>query len=81
MFSRKKRRGSENDSLLGGSKKRSNNKKSSDPTEVHRMQRNTQGMISHPPIPIDTLSRHVDQLKANGGVKFLQEFEVCLIAV
>ena len=53
----------EHDRLLSRS-----SKKSSDPAEIHR-QNST--------IQIDLLARHVEQLKANSGAKYLLEFEVC----
>ena len=40
------------------------------------MQCNTPGMISHPPINIEVLSKHVKSLKADNGLMFIQEFEV-----
>lgn len=59
-------------------RKKKRHSQSADPAEVHRMQCATPGMVSHPPIPVNTLGKHVENLKANGGVKFLQEFEVGL---
>ncbi|XP_057298434.1 receptor-type tyrosine-protein phosphatase delta-like [Hydractinia symbiolongicarpus] len=56
-------------------RKKKRHSQSADPAEVHRMQCATPGMVSHPPIPVNTLGKHVENLKANGGVKFLQEFE------
>jgi len=32
-------------------------------------------MMSHPPIPINELSNHIAQLKANEGAKFSHEYE------
>ena len=32
-------------------------------------------MMNHPPIPIMELSSHIDQLKAQDGLKFSQEYE------
>ena len=62
----------EHDRLLSRS-----SKKSSDPAEIHRQNSTTPGMAKHPPIQTDLLARHVEQLKANSGAKYLLEFEVC----
>ena len=35
----------------------------------------TLAMMSHPPIPIEQLSLHIDNLKNNDGMKFSQEYE------
>ncbi|XP_023318195.1 tyrosine-protein phosphatase Lar isoform X3 [Trichogramma pretiosum] len=47
----------------------------SDPVEMRRLNFQTPGMISHPPIPISELSNHIDRLKANDNLKFSQEYE------
>ncbi|XP_012554371.2 receptor-type tyrosine-protein phosphatase delta isoform X1 [Hydra vulgaris] len=67
----------EDSKLLKKKSKRSfrNPKNLADPTEVHRLHCNTPGMISHPPINIETLSKHVKNLKLDNGIKFIQEFE------
>lgn len=51
------------------------NKSQSDPLEVHRIKCATQSLMSHPPIPIEALSPHVDALKANEAMRFMLEFE------
>ena len=47
----------------------------SDPVEMRRLNFQTPGMISHPPIPITELGNHIDRLKANDNLKFSQEYE------
>lgn len=34
------------------------------------------GMMSHPPIPINELSEHIELLKANDNLRLSQEYEV-----
>ncbi|XP_043282785.1 tyrosine-protein phosphatase Lar isoform X3 [Venturia canescens] len=46
-----------------------------DPVEMRRMNFQTPGMISHPPIPISELGNHIERLKANDNLKFSQEYE------
>ena len=47
----------------------------SDPVEMRRMNFQTPGMLSHPPIPITDLSAHIDDLKTEGSAKFTTEYE------
>ncbi|KAI8121523.1 Tyrosine-protein phosphatase Lar [Lucilia cuprina] len=47
----------------------------SDPVDMRRLNFQTPGMISHPPIPISEFSNHVERLKANDNQKFSQEYE------
>lgn len=47
----------------------------SDPVEMRRLNFQTPGMISHPPIPISELGNHIERLKANDNLKFSQEYE------
>ena len=42
---------------------------------MRRLNFQTPGMISHPPIPISELSNHIERLKANDNLKFSQEYE------
>lgn len=53
----------------------SSNHAPSDPVEMRRLNFQTPGMISHPPIPITELANHIDRLKANDNLKFSQEYE------
>ncbi|XP_028330191.1 receptor-type tyrosine-protein phosphatase delta isoform X36 [Gouania willdenowi] len=46
-----------------------------DPVELRRLNFQTPGMASHPPIPIMDLSDHLERLKANDNLKFSQEYE------
>lgn len=46
-----------------------------DPVEMRRLNFQTPGMISHPPIPISELSNHIERLKASDNLKFSQEYE------
>uniref|UniRef100_A0A8C5M2F3 Receptor-type tyrosine-protein phosphatase S n=1 Tax=Leptobrachium leishanense TaxID=445787 RepID=A0A8C5M2F3_9ANUR len=46
-----------------------------DPVELRRLNFQTPGMASHPPIPILELGDHIDRLKANDNLKFSQEYE------
>ena len=47
----------------------------SDPVELRRLNFQTPGMMSHPPIPVHDLAAHIDDLKANDNMKFSQEYE------
>uniref|UniRef100_A0A8B9E6C2 Receptor-type tyrosine-protein phosphatase S n=1 Tax=Anser cygnoides TaxID=8845 RepID=A0A8B9E6C2_ANSCY len=47
-----------------------------DPVELRRLNFQTPGMASHPPIPILELADHIERLKANDNLKFSQEYEV-----
>nr|NVI75590.1 Leukocyte-antigen-related-like protein [Cucujiformia] len=47
----------------------------SDPVEMRRLNFQTPGMISHPPISISELANHIERLKANDNMKFSQEYE------
>ncbi|XP_023289127.1 tyrosine-protein phosphatase Lar isoform X2 [Orussus abietinus] len=46
-----------------------------DPVEMRRLNFQTPGMISHPPIPISELGNHIERLKTNDNLKFSQEYE------
>ncbi|XP_062865221.1 receptor-type tyrosine-protein phosphatase delta-like isoform X11 [Trichomycterus rosablanca] len=46
-----------------------------DPVELRRLNYQTPGMASHPPIPIMELADHLERLKANDNLKFSQEYE------
>lgn len=47
----------------------------SDPVDMRRLNFQTPGMISHPPIPISEFSNHIERLKASDNLKFSQEYE------
>ncbi|XP_066595289.1 tyrosine-protein phosphatase Lar isoform X3 [Prorops nasuta] len=47
----------------------------SDPVEMRRLNFQTPGMISHPPISISELGNHIERLKANDNLRFSQEYE------
>lgn len=51
----------------------------SDPVEMRRINFQTPGMASHPPIPITELADHIERLKAQDNLRFSQEYEVCKI--
>ncbi|XP_038596564.1 receptor-type tyrosine-protein phosphatase S isoform X15 [Tachyglossus aculeatus] len=46
-----------------------------DPVEMRRINFQTPGMLSHPPIPVAELAEHTDHLKANDNLKLSQEYE------
>uniref|UniRef100_A0A7M4EXE2 Receptor-type tyrosine-protein phosphatase S n=1 Tax=Crocodylus porosus TaxID=8502 RepID=A0A7M4EXE2_CROPO len=46
-----------------------------DPVEMRRINFQTPGMLSHPPIPISELAEHTEHLKANDNLKLSQEYE------
>ncbi|KAM6909256.1 receptor-type tyrosine-protein phosphatase delta isoform 11-T11 [Xenentodon cancila] len=46
-----------------------------DPVELRRLNFQTPGMASHPPIPIMDFTDHLERLKANDNLKFSQEYE------
>ncbi|XP_052458978.1 receptor-type tyrosine-protein phosphatase delta isoform X34 [Carassius gibelio] len=46
-----------------------------DPVELRRLNFQTPGMASHPPIPVMELADHIECLKANDNLKFSQEYE------
>ncbi|TNN78143.1 Receptor-type tyrosine-protein phosphatase S [Liparis tanakae] len=46
-----------------------------DPVEMRRINFQTPGMMSHPPIPITELSEHIELLKANDNLRLSQEYE------
>ena len=46
-----------------------------DPVELRRLNFQTPGMASHPPIVIHDISLHIENLKANDNLKFSQEYE------
>lgn len=47
----------------------------SDPVDMRRLNFQTPGMISHPPIPISDFANHIERLKASDNLKFSQEYE------
>ena len=47
----------------------------SDPVELRRMNFQTPGMLSHPPIQVNDLGDHIDDLKSDGASKFTTEYE------
>lgn len=53
----------------------------SDPVKMRRLNFQTPGMISHPPIPISQLAEHIERLKSNDNQKFSQEYEVRMSCV
>ncbi|XP_074518213.1 receptor-type tyrosine-protein phosphatase delta isoform X14 [Halichoeres trimaculatus] len=46
-----------------------------DPVELRRLNFQTPGMASHPPIPVMDFADHQERLKANDNLKFSQEYE------
>ncbi|EPY86326.1 receptor-type tyrosine-protein phosphatase S isoform 2 [Camelus ferus] len=46
-----------------------------DPVEMRRINFQTPGMLSHPPIPITDMAEHTERLKANDSLKLSQEYE------
>ncbi|XP_056265333.1 protein tyrosine phosphatase receptor type Db isoform X27 [Pseudoliparis swirei] len=46
-----------------------------DPVELRRINFQTPGMVSHPPVAISELTDHTERLKANDNLKFSQEYE------
>ncbi|XP_056913174.1 receptor-type tyrosine-protein phosphatase S-like isoform X10 [Takifugu flavidus] len=46
-----------------------------DPVEMRRINFQTPGMMSHPPIPINELAEHIELLKANDNLRLSQEYE------
>jgi len=48
---------------------------STDPVELRRLNFQTPGMMSHPPIPIMDLAAHIDDLKVDDNLKFSSEYE------
>ena len=46
-----------------------------DPVELRRLNFQTPGMASHPPIVIHDIALHIEALKANDNLKFSQEYE------
>ncbi|XP_052404355.1 receptor-type tyrosine-protein phosphatase S isoform X4 [Carassius gibelio] len=46
-----------------------------DPVEMRRINFQTPGMMSHPPIPICELPEHTERLKANDNLHLSQEYE------
>ncbi|XP_015507081.1 receptor-type tyrosine-protein phosphatase S isoform X11 [Parus major] len=46
-----------------------------DPVEMRRINFQTPGMLSHPPISISELAEHTEHLKANDNLKLSQEYE------
>ncbi|KAL0966396.1 hypothetical protein UPYG_G00294820 [Umbra pygmaea] len=70
-----KRKDSEpgNKSLLGNAEMMTHHP--TDPVEMRRINFQTPGMMSHPPIPITELSEHTELLKANDNLRLSQEYE------
>lgn len=50
--------------------------KPKDLVELHRIAHPTNGMMSHPPIPVENFAEHLSALKANVYEEFFKEFEV-----
>ncbi|XP_056302888.1 receptor-type tyrosine-protein phosphatase S [Danio aesculapii] len=46
-----------------------------DPVEMRRINFQTPGMMSHPPIPVSELPEHMERLKANDNLHLSQEYE------
>uniref|UniRef100_A0A3B4AUV8 Receptor-type tyrosine-protein phosphatase delta n=1 Tax=Periophthalmus magnuspinnatus TaxID=409849 RepID=A0A3B4AUV8_9GOBI len=46
-----------------------------DPVELRRINFQTPGMASHPPVSLSELADHIERLKANDNLKFSQEYE------
>ncbi|XP_024914557.1 protein tyrosine phosphatase receptor type Db isoform X14 [Cynoglossus semilaevis] len=46
-----------------------------DPVELRRINFQTPGMASHPPVSISEMADHIERLKANDNLKFSQEYE------
>ncbi|KAG0721326.1 Tyrosine-protein phosphatase Lar [Chionoecetes opilio] len=46
-----------------------------DPVEMRRLNFQTPGMISHPPITVAQLAEHIERLKTSDNQKFSQEYE------
>ncbi|KAM9819447.1 receptor-type tyrosine-protein phosphatase delta-like isoform 13-T13 [Syngnathus typhle] len=46
-----------------------------DPVELRRINFQTPGMASHPPVPVSELADNIERLKANDNLKFSQEYE------
>ncbi|XP_068509638.1 receptor-type tyrosine-protein phosphatase S isoform X11 [Syngnathus scovelli] len=46
-----------------------------DPVEMRRINFQTPGMMSHPPIPINELAEHIELMKANDNLRLSQEYE------
>ncbi|XP_041942607.1 receptor-type tyrosine-protein phosphatase S-like isoform X22 [Alosa sapidissima] len=46
-----------------------------DPVELRRINFQTPGMASHPPIPVSELPEQLERLKANDNLRFSQEYE------
>ncbi|KAF7222768.1 receptor-type tyrosine-protein phosphatase S-like [Nothobranchius furzeri] len=52
-----------------------------DPVEMRRINFQTPGMMSHPPIPISELAEHIELLKANDNLRLSQEYEASAFIV
>ncbi|KAM8839374.1 receptor-type tyrosine-protein phosphatase S isoform 6-T6 [Synchiropus picturatus] len=46
-----------------------------DPVEMRRINFQTPGMMSHPPIPVNELAEHIELMKANDNLRLSQEYE------
>lgn len=46
-----------------------------DPIEYRRVHYSTQGLLMHPPVPLDVLGQHIEALKHENNAKFTQEYE------
>lgn len=47
----------------------------SDPVELRRLNYQTPGMMTHPPILVTELANHIEDVKADENLKFSQEYE------
>ncbi|KAM4604981.1 receptor-type tyrosine-protein phosphatase S-like [Polymixia lowei] len=75
LYKKSKRKGSEpgTKSLLGNPEVMAHHP--TDPVEMRRINFQTPGMMSHPPIPINELAEHTELLKANDNLRLSQEYE------
>ncbi|CAB1326606.1 unnamed protein product [Coregonus sp. 'balchen'] len=75
LYKNSKRKDSEpgTKSLLGNAEMMAHHP--TDPVEMRRINFQTPGMMSHPPIPITELAEHTELLKANDNLCLSQEYE------
>uniref|UniRef100_A0A4W5PFH3 protein-tyrosine-phosphatase n=1 Tax=Hucho hucho TaxID=62062 RepID=A0A4W5PFH3_9TELE len=75
LYKNSKRKDSEpgTKSLLGNAEMMAHHP--TDPVEMRRINFQTPGMMSHPPIPITELAEHTEILKANDSLRLSQEYE------
>uniref|UniRef100_A0A4W5PR46 protein-tyrosine-phosphatase n=1 Tax=Hucho hucho TaxID=62062 RepID=A0A4W5PR46_9TELE len=75
LYKNSKRKDSEpgTKSLLGNAEMMAHHP--TDPVEMRRINFQTPGMMSHPPIPITELAEHTELLKANDNLRLSQEYE------